>query len=54
MVGGTVSCNASGFIPGPEGATRYWTEGFDFLTLSGYKLTCKRGQYISNNGNFIL
>ncbi len=54
MIGGTISCNASGFVPGPAGAMRYWTEGLDFLTPNGYKITCKRGQYISNEGKFIL
>ena len=54
MVGGTLSCNASGFVPGPAGATRYWTESLDLLTLSGYKILCKRGKYISKNGEFIL
>ena len=50
MVGGAISCNASGFVPGPAGAMRYWTEALNFLTPDGYKITCKRGQYISNNG----
>jgi len=54
MIGGVVSCNASGFVPGPAGAMRYWTESLDFLTAGGYKITCKRGQYISKNGEFIL
>ena len=54
MVGGTISCNASGFVPGPAGAMRYWTESLDFLTPNGYKITCKRGQYISKDGIFIL
>ena len=54
MVGGTLSCNASGFVPGPAGATRYWVKSLNFLTLTGYKITCLRGQYISNKGQFIL
>ena len=54
MVGGTLSCNASGFIPGPAGATRYWTEGLEFLTPNGFKIFCKRGDYISENGEFII
>ncbi len=53
MVGGTLSCNASGFIPGPAGATRYWTEGLEFLTPNGFKIFCSRGDYISENGEFI-
>ena len=54
MVGGALSCNASGFVPGPAGAMRYWTESLNFLTPDGYKITCKRSQYISNNGEFLL
>ena len=54
MIGGAISCNASGFVPGPAGAMRYWTESLDFLTPNGFKITCKRGEYISNNGIFIL
>ena len=30
-VGGTLSCNASGFIPGYKGATRYWVEEINFM-----------------------
>ena len=26
QIGGTISCNASGFIPGEKGATRYWVD----------------------------
>ena len=54
MVGGTLSCNASGFVPGDEGATRFWTEAIQFLLPNGLKLSCKRGQYISRNSYFIL
>ena len=54
MVGGTLSCNASGFIPGPAGTTRYWTDSLEFLIPDGYKISCKRGEYISRNGDFIL
>ena len=52
MVGGTLSCNASGFVPGPAGATRYWVEGLEFLTPNGYKISCNREEYISENGKF--
>ena len=54
MIGGAISCNASGFVPGPAGAMRYWTESLDFLTPDGYKIICKRGQYISKNGKFFI
>ena len=30
MVGGAVSCNASGFIPGPKGSMRMWVNQLDF------------------------
>ena len=33
-VGGTLSCNASGFIPGIKGATRYWVREIEFLLLN--------------------
>ena len=53
MVGGTLSCNASGFIPGPSGATRFWTEKLTFLTIEGLLISCKRGDYISRSGEFV-
>ncbi len=34
-VGGTLSCNASGFIPGEKGATRYWVQAIDLVLLNG-------------------
>ncbi|MDP6570599.1 MAG: FAD-binding oxidoreductase [Candidatus Marinimicrobia bacterium] len=54
MVGGTISCNASGFVPGPQGATRYWTEGLEIITPQGCKITAKRNEHISENGVFFL
>jgi len=53
-VGGTLSCNASGFIPGKKGATRYWVQAIEFILLNGYSLIIQRGNYISKNGKFIL
>ena len=53
MIGGTLSCNASGFIPGPAGATRFWVNKLEFLTPNGYKIICTKGEFISNNGKFI-
>jgi len=53
-VGGTISCNASGFIPGIKGATRYWVEEIDLLLLNGYYLKIKRGEYKSCKGEFII
>jgi len=53
-VGGTLSCNASGFIPGEKGATRYWVKEIELILINGYSLTIKRGDYISINGEFII
>ena len=53
-VGGTIACNASGFTPGEIGATRDWVEGLDILLPDGLKISARRGQYISENGEFIL
>ena len=53
-VGGTLSCNASGFTPGEVGATRPWVQALDFLLPNGMKITAARGQYVSENGMFIL
>ncbi len=54
MVGGTLSCNASGFIPGDMGATRYWVNALTFILPNGYSIKCERGQYISYKSHFIL
>jgi len=53
-VGGTLSCNASGFTPGEVGATRPWVQALDFLLPNGMQVTAARGQYVSENGRFIL
>ena len=53
-VGGTLSCNASGFIPGRKGATRYWVKEIELLLPSGNLVHIERNQYISNNGYFTL
>ena len=54
MVGGAISCNASGFVPGEKGAMRYWITGLDFLLPNGEMVKINRGKYISNNGEFII
>ena len=54
MVGGAVSCNASGFIPGPKGSMRMWVNQLEFLLPNGEHITAERGQYISKNGQFII
>ena len=53
-IGGTISCNASGFIPGERGATRYWVNEIEFILPCGNYIRAKRGQYISKEGNFEL
>ena len=54
MVGGTISCNASGFTPGEMGATRYWVYSINFILPNGYSVKCKRGEYISKDAHFTL
>ena len=51
-IGGTISCNASGFVPGKKGATRHWVRGLDIILPNGKFLSCKRGEYISKNNFF--
>ena len=54
LVGGTVSCNASGFIPGEKGATRYWVNEIEMLLPNGSFIKAERGEFISKSGIFIL
>ena len=54
FVGGTISCNASGFVPGEQGATRFWVKEINFLFLNGFKIKIKRGDFISKKGIFII
>ena len=54
MIGGTVSCNASGFVPGEKGATRHWVQGLEIVLPNGRVVKCKRGDYISYNATFEL
>jgi len=53
-VGGTVACNASGFTPGPTGATRDWVRAVDLVLSDGTLVRAKRGQYVSRGGRFVL
>ncbi len=53
-VGGVIACNASGFTPGAAGAVRNWVRAVDFLLTDGTKITARRGQYVSENGVFVL
>ena len=54
LIGGTISCNASGFIPGDKGATRFWVNGLDLLLANGQKISAKRGEYESVNSKFFI
>ncbi len=54
MVGGAVSCNASGFTPGETGAMRHWVSGIEVLMPDGHLIRAERGQYWSKNGVFVL
>ena len=53
-VGGTIACNASGFVPGETGATRAWVEEIEILLPNGLALQARRGQYVSGNGIFLI
>lgn len=54
MIGGTVSCNASGFVPGEQGATRYWVQGLEIILPNGTLVKSQRGDYISKDSTFEL
>ena len=54
MVGGTLACNASGFVPGEKGATRDWVQSIDVLLPDGRLIRAERGQYVSRDGLFRL
>ena len=54
LVGGTISCNASGFIPGYKGATRHWVNRLKIILTNGHITDITRGDYISNDAKFIL
>ena len=53
MVGGALSCNASGFVPGEAGAMRPWVKCIRIITAEGRLVRAERGQYVSGNGMFI-
>ena len=54
LIGGTISCNASGFIPGDKGATRYWVNKIKIILPNGYSKHITRGEFISENSQFYL
>jgi D-lactate dehydrogenase (cytochrome) len=53
MVGGALSCNASGFTPGERGAMRPWVRGLRLVTADGRLVRAERGQYLSQDGGFL-
>lgn len=53
-VGGTVSCNASGFTPGNPGATRDWVERLEVVLPCGLLVSAVRGDIVSAEGKFVL
>ena len=53
-VGGTLACNASGFIPGPAGATRDWVRTIEIVLPDGLQIRAQRGQYVSRGGRFLV
>lgn len=53
-VGGTIACNASGFTPGPAGATRDWVERVEVVLPCGARVAARRGACVSQNGVFLL
>ena len=53
-IGGTIACNASGFVPGAQGATRDWVEALEVMLPDGGLIHARRGQYISRDGLFLL
>lgn len=53
-VGGALACNASGFNPGENGSMRKWVKSVDIIFPNGLLLEASRGQYLSENGLFII
>ncbi len=53
-VGGCLACNASGFTPGEQGATRAWVQSLRFLLPDGMLIEAERNQYVSAGGFFSL
>jgi D-lactate dehydrogenase (cytochrome) len=53
MVGGALSCNASGFTPGEAGAMRPWVRNLRIITPGGFLVRAERGQYVSRDGIFL-
>jgi D-lactate dehydrogenase (cytochrome) len=53
-IGGGIACNCSGFTPGDSGALRSWLKSLRFLLPDGSMICAERGQYISENGMFLL
>ncbi len=53
-IGGSLSCNASGFTPGVIGSFRPWVDSVRFLLPDGLLIAAPRGAYRSADGVFLL
>jgi D-lactate dehydrogenase (cytochrome) len=53
-IGGTIACNASGFVPGAQGATRDWVAALEFLLPDGSLVRAEHGQYVARDSRFLL
>lgn len=53
-LGGVLACNASGFTPGETGSIRSWVRRLRLTLPNGHVVDATRGQYVSENGAFIL
>lgn len=53
-IGGAIACNCSGFTPGETGALRPWLKSVRFLLPDGRLIQAERGQFVSENGVFLL
>lgn len=53
-IGGAIACNCSGFTPGETGAFRPWLKSVRFLLPDGRLIAAERGQFVSENGIFLL
>jgi D-lactate dehydrogenase (cytochrome) len=53
-VGGTLVCNASGFVPGSAGATREWVRALELVLPDGTRVCAERGQFVSRDGRFVM
>ncbi len=53
-VGGSISCNASGFTPGALGATRDWVQCLGVVLPCGTFVSASRSEIVSEDGKFVV